>query len=102
MVPVTPCCAHVFDAGRRSSLAMGSSETNFFLRCNDLAEPTPWVSVWDVSNVLSFETGHGSCSKPGHYISDNSNRRDDWSKRLPLTYRRARGALAGLDSVREL
>jgi hypothetical protein len=26
------------------------------LRRNDLADPTPWVSVWDVSNVVSFET----------------------------------------------
>ena len=34
---------------------MGFSETNF-CRCNDLAETTPWVSVWDVSNVVSFET----------------------------------------------
>ena len=25
-------------------------------RRNDLAEPTPWVSVWDVSNVVYFET----------------------------------------------
>ena len=29
---------------------MGSSETNFCRR-NDLAEPTPWVSVWNASNV---------------------------------------------------
>jgi hypothetical protein len=30
------------------------------LRRNDLADPTPWVSVWDVSNVVSYETAFSS------------------------------------------